>query len=487
MAAQLCYQSKSGAAETTIRMPATKASSLRSLPSIDQLLRTAVAARLRESLGLQHLTVIARKVTDEMRTEIQSQDANEHSKETLLEEAVRRLESLADRESKVDIRRVINATGVILHTNLGRAPLSESARDAVSREAAGYCTLEYDAVTGSRGKRAARAEELLVQLTGAEAALVVNNCASAALLILTVLAADGETIVSRGELVEIGGDFRVPDVMSNSGTQMIEVGSTNRTHLDDYRRALNDQTRVIMRVHPSNYRIVGFTDSPGLGELAKLAHDADVFLYEDAGSGVLVDLTKYGLGDEPVISESISAGADVVSFSGDKLLGGSQAGLIVGRRDIIDQLRTNSLYRALRADKLCLAALEATLEAHRRGALEEIPTLRMLGLSKESIETRARSIADVLADETGFAGLTTTVISGESAVGGGSGPNVHPATALLALKHASYGADELQEKLRRSSPPIICRIADGLVIIDLRTVDQQDEPDVIRALKSLAA
>jgi L-seryl-tRNA(Ser) seleniumtransferase len=468
-------------------MSATKTSSLRLLPSVDQLLRTAVAARLRESLGLPHLTTIARKVTEEMRTQIQSQASSEHSKETLLQEATRRLEALAEHESQVGIRRVINATGVILHTNLGRAPLSDSAREAAGNEAAGYCTLEYDALTGSRGKRAARAEELLIHLTGAEAALVVNNCASAALLILTVLAAEGETIVSRGELVEIGGDFRVPDVMSNSGTQMIEVGSTNRTRLDDYQRALNDNTRVIMRVHPSNFRIVGFTDAPALGELAKLAHDANVFLYEDAGSGVLVDLSEYGLGDEPVISESISAGADVVSFSGDKLLGASQAGLIVGRREIIGRLRNHSLYRALRADKLCLAALEATLEAHRRGALEEIPTLRMLALSKESIENRARSFAGILANESGPADLTATVIPGESAVGGGSGPNVHPATALVALKHATYNADALQEKLRLFSPPVICRIADGLVLIDLRTVEPREEPEVIRALKSLAA
>ena len=216
--------------------------------------------------------------------------------------------------------------------------------------------------------------------------------------------------------------------------------------------------------------------------LPTLAHDADVFLYEDAGSGVLVDLTEYGLGDEPVISESISAGADVVSFSGDKLLGASQAGLIVGRREVIDRLRKHSLYRALRADKLCLAALEATLEAHRRSALEEIPTLRMLGLSKESIETRARSIAGIFAEAASRV-LTATVIPGESAVGGGSGPNVHPPTALLALKHATYNADELQEKLRLSSPPVICRIADGLVLIDLRTVEPHDEPDVIADTK----
>ncbi|MEK6280313.1 MAG: L-seryl-tRNA(Sec) selenium transferase [Acidobacteriota bacterium] len=468
-------------------MSSTKASSLQALPSIDQLLRTEAGTNLRKALGLQHLTAIARKVTEEMRTQIQSQGSSEYTKDTLLQEAVRRLQVLSDGEALSGIRRVINATGVILHTNLGRAPLSDAARDAVAREAAGYCTLEYDANTGSRGKRAGRVENLLIQLTGAETALVVNNCASAALLILTVLARDGETIVSRGELVEIGGDFRVPDVMSNSATHMIEVGSTNRTRLEDYQRALNENTRVIMRVHPSNYRIVGFTDSPGLDELALLAHEAGVFLYEDAGSGALVDLSDYGLGDEPVISESIASGADVVSFSGDKLLGASQAGLIVGRREIIDRLRKHSLYRALRADKLCLAALEATLEAHRRGASEEIPALRMLGLSKESIETRARSFTNHLAGDPAFAGLTASVITGESAVGGGSGPNVNPSTALIALKHVNLNADELEEKLRLFSPPVIARIADDLVLIDLRTVESHDESDLIRALESLAS
>ena len=278
-----------------------------------------------------------------------------------MNEAVQAIRNLCREDALSVLRRVINATGVILHTNLGRAPLSDAARRAIAQEAAGYCTLEYDPTTGSRGKRGGYAEELLTQLTGAEAALVVNNCASAALLILTVLARDGETIVSRGELVEIGGDFRVPDVMSNSGTRMVEVGSTNRTRLEDYKRAMNDNTRLIMRVHPSNYRIIGFTDSPELSELASLAHESGLPLYEDAGSGVLSDLSAFGLSDEPIISESIAAGADVVSFSGDKLLGATQAGLIVGRREIIDRLRKHSLYRALRVDKLCLAALEATL------------------------------------------------------------------------------------------------------------------------------
>src|SRR6266851_2003818 len=331
--------------------PAT--ASLRAIPSVDQLLRSDAALELRHAVGVQRLTVIAREITDQMRAQIESGALGDRSKEALLAEGIQQLHKAGAREALAGLSRVINATGVILHTNLGRASLSAAARTAVARVAAGYCTLEYDLSTGERGKRGRRAEELLVQLTGAEAALIVNNCASAALLILTVLAHDGETIVSRGELVEIGGDFRVPDVMSNSGTRMIEVGSTNRTRLDDYQRAINDNTRLIMRVHPSNYRIVGFTAAVELAQLASLAHESGLLLYEDAGSGVLNDLSQYGLDDEPVISESISAGADVVSFSGDKLLGATQAGLIVGRREIVDLLRKHSLYRALRVDKLC--------------------------------------------------------------------------------------------------------------------------------------
>ncbi len=399
-------------------------------------------------------------------------------------QGIQQLHKAGAREALAGLSRVINATGVILHTNLGRASLSAAARTAVARVAAGYCTLEYDLSTGERGKRGRRAEELLVQLTGAEAALIVNNCASAALLILTVLAHDGETIVSRGELVEIGGDFRVPDVMSNSGTRLIEVGTTNRTRLEDYRQAINENTRLLMRVHPSNYRIVGFTTSPDLATLSSLAHEAGLFLYEDAGSGAIADLTRYGLGDEPIISDSLTAGADVVTFSGDKLLGGPQAGLIVGRSKIIECLRSNSLYRALRADKLCLAALEATLHAHRRGALNEIPTFQMLSLSAEAIEKRGRNLIQRL-EEVGPSGLKAKIIEGHSAVGGGSGPNVHPSTALVALDHEKLNANEIESRLRAASPPVISRIADGHVLLDLRTVDISDESDLITALKSL--
>lgn len=464
---------------------ASKDLTLRAIPSVDQLLRTEAVAQLRSSVGMPRLTTIAREVTEEMRREIRSEGFPEKTKDTLLNEAVRRIHSLCQREALSVLRRVINATGVILHTNLGRAPLSETARKSIAKEAAGYCTLEYDPTTGSRGKRGGHAEELLTQLTGAEAALVVNNCASAALLILTVLARDGETIVSRGELVEIGGDFRVPDVMSNSGTRMVEVGSTNRTRLDDYRRAMNDNTRLIMRVHPSNYRIIGFTDSPELPQLASLAHESGLPLYEDAGSGVLNDLSRYGINDEPIISESIAAGADVVSFSGDKLLGATQAGLIVGRREIIDRLRRHSLYRALRVDKLCLAALEATLDAHRRGAIEEIPALRMLALTKDAIEERAKSFIAKLARSSESNALMATIVAGQSAVGGGSGPNVHPPTALIALKHEHLNAGEIEKKLRLFSPSVIARIADDQVLLDLRTVDDSEEPELLASVRSL--
>ncbi len=458
---------------------------LRAIPSVDQLLRSEEVRRCRKSVGIRRLTRIAREVTDGMRLQFLTEPVADTTRDDLLKEAVQRVQSACEAEALSALRRVINATGVILHTNLGRAPLSDAARRAVANEAAGNCTLEYDPTTGSRGRRGGHVEDLLTQLTGAEAALVVNNCASAALLILTVLAGCGETIVSRGELVEIGGDFRVPEVMANSGTRMVEVGSTNRTRLDDYQRALNDKTRLIMRVHPSNYRIVGFTDSPGLSELASFAHESGLPLYEDAGSGVVNDLSAYGLGDEPLISDSIAAGADVVSFSGDKLLGAAQAGLIVGRREIIDRLRKHSLQRALRIDKLCLAALEATLDAHLRGAIEEIPTLRMLALSPEAVETRARAFISQLTDDEGSSGMTASLVAGHSAIGGGSGPNVHPSTMLVALKHSALSAAEIEGELRASSPPVISRIANDLVLLDLRTVDVSEEPDLLRAVKAI--
>ena len=463
----------------------TEISALRHVPSVDQLLRTEVARRLRDSIGLKRVTAIARTVTAEIRSLIRSNQidlaTNGHSPEVLLAEAVRRMEETAKREGETGIKRVINATGVLLHTNLGRAPLSAAARAAIE-EAAAYCNLEYDVATGTRGKRGARVESLLKDLTGAEDALVVNNCAAAALLILTVLARDGETIVSRGELVEIGGDFRVPDVMASSGTQMVEVGTTNRTHLEDYRRAINVNTRLIMRVHPSNYRIVGFASSPELSELARLAHEQDLPLYEDAGSGQLSDLSAYGVVDEPPVSESILKGVDVVSFSGDKLLGSAQAGLIAGKRAIIERLRKHPLYRALRSDKLRLAALEATLLAHRGDkATSEVPVIQMLSLPATEIEARATAVMEQLATTN----LHLALEPGDSAIGGGAAPTSNIKSAVIALTHPHKSASDLELQLRQSSPPVITRVAEDKVLLDLRTVSPEDLPALVAALKSV--
>jgi L-seryl-tRNA(Ser) seleniumtransferase len=487
---------------------------LRALPSVDALLRTPEAEALRPALGARRLTMLARSVTDELRAELRtvgdgtSGDGGtvgdggttvDGNREALLAEAARRLAHAAVRERARGLRRVINATGVVLHTNLGRAPLSEAARRAVSEEAAGYCTLEYDVETGGRGRRGARAESLLAELTGAEDALVVNNCAAAALLVLAALARDGETIVSRGELVEIGGDFRVPDVMAQSGTRMVEVGTTNRTRLSDYESAVTERTRLLMRVHPSNYRIVGFTAAPALEELARLAHERGLLLYEDAGSGALIDLAPHGLAGEPVIRESIERGADVVTFSGDKLLGSAQGGLVVGRREAVERLRRHPLYRALRADKLALAALEATLDAYRRGdAFEEIPALRMLSMTRDEIERRARAFMERLRsslDEVSPGvelkdskdSLSVELIEGESAVGGGSAPTTHPLTVLLALTHPRLSASALDARLRRNFPPVVARILGDRLVLDLRTVAEAEEAELLDALSTFSA
>ncbi|MEJ7576591.1 MAG: L-seryl-tRNA(Sec) selenium transferase [Pyrinomonadaceae bacterium] len=459
---------------------------LRLLPSIDKLLRTEAASNLREQVGREPLTQFARRVLNEMRLELEASRSNgaETTRESLLEESARRLGQAVEDERNFRLRRVINATGVVLHTNLGRAPLSSAARRAVTEKAAGYCTLEYDAERGGRGRRGARVETLLAELTGAEAALAVNNCAAAALLVLAALARDGETVISRGELVEIGGDFRVPDVMAQSGTRMIEVGTTNRTRLSDYQQAINGNTRLIVRVHPSNYRIVGFTDAPDLAELACLAHDHDMPLYEDAGSGLLFDLSDCGLEGEPIIPESIRQGADIVSFSGDKLLGGAQAGLIVGREKHIELLRRHPLARALRLDKLTLAALEATLEAYRRGtAQEEIPVLRMIAQTYAQLEQRAVNFVERLRDCS--AQYECEIVRGESAVGGGSAPTTHPPTALIRLTHPELPAHRLEQKLRQEThPPVVARLVEDRLVLDLRTVADDEEDELLEAFRN---
>jgi L-seryl-tRNA(Ser) seleniumtransferase len=466
---------------------------LRRLPAVDELLRLSASEKIARQTGAKHLTVLARAASDCLRREIlQSADngnlnGENLTRENLLVEAERLIKELWQNEQNRRLQKVVNATGVVIHTNLGRAPLSDNARKALVKEAAGYCNLEYDLESGKRGRRGARAEKLLAEITGAESALIVNNCAAAAFLILTVLSSGGETIVSRGELVEIGGDFRVPDVMAQSGATMKEVGTTNRTKISDYENAITENTRLLLKVHPSNYRIVGFTESVSVRQLADLARRKNIIFYEDAGSGAIFDLSDYGLTDEPVIRRSIADGADVISFSGDKLLGGSQSGLIVGRREAVEKIGKHPLYRALRVDKLIYAALEATFEIFRREShFEEIPVLRMLAQTNDEIKRRARNFAEKLQTRVGeTSDLRFEVIEGKSVVGGGSAPTVQPATTLVALKHRRQSVSKLEQSLRFSSPPIIARISGDEVLIDLRTVSENEENELLEILAKI--
>lgn len=466
---------------------ATQNSILRNLPSVDELLRSSQMSSLVDAVGDQYAPILARRAIELVRQEIGEKTDWKATKETLLADVESRLEALWTADRKSGINRVINATGVIIHTNLGRAPLSENASRAVDN-ASGYCTLEYDFETGKRGRRGSRAEDLLVELTGAESALIVNNCAAAAFFILTVFASGGEVVISRGELVEIGGDFRVPDVLAQSGATLREVGTTNRTKLLDYEKAIGQNTRLILRVHPSNYRIVGFTFTPAVTELAALAHKHGILLYEDIGSGALIDLSAFGLSDEPVVSRSIIAGADIVSFSGDKLLGGPQAGIIAGRREIIEQLRSHPLYRALRVDKLTYASLEATLKAYRRGtATDEIPVLQMLSSSHDQTEARVAHFLQLLREKLGDdSNLQFEVIDGSSAIGGGAAPAVQLNTKLIALTHKSYSISTLEQSLRMAEPAVIARIGDNHVLLDLRTVAKNDEQEFLDILTNLS-
>ena len=394
------------------------------------------------------------------------------------EAAARVIEALAEAalasHARGSLRPVINATGVVIHTNLGRAPIADAAIERVAAIAKGYSNLEYDVAGGERGSRTVHAESLLVSLTGAEAAIVVNNNAAATLLILTGLASGREVIISRGELVEIGGGFRVPDVMRQSGAALREVGTTNRTRVNDYVAAVSPATAMFLRVHPSNFRIEGFTERPSLEALIATARSMKVLVVEDIGSGCLVD----DLANEPSVQSSIAAGVDLICFSGDKLLGGPQAGIIAGRKELVDRLRTHPLMRALRVDKITLAILEATLAEYSAGrATSAVPVQRMLHLSPEEIEGRTQVLAAALAN----CGWRVAMISGSSAVGGGSAPGVQLPTVLLSIGRDGQSAAATEHWLRTLDPPIIARIEHDRVVLDLRTVS----PDQDGALAAL--
>ena len=453
----------------------------RVIPSIEQLLQRAAMREACDRYGRDVVVRAARDAAETLRASIARGDADAPSSESA---AIARLEAMAldaaARSGAPSLRRVINATGVVIHTNLGRAPLAEAALER-AQLATGYSNLEYDLAAGDRGSRHVHAERLLCALTGADAATVVNNNAAAALLTLSALASGREVIVSRGELVEIGGGFRVPDVLAQSGATLREVGTTNKTRLADYSAAISDRTALILRVHPSNFRVEGFTGRPRLEELSALAGSLGVPLVEDAGSGLLASLGVRALDSEPVVGASLRAGADLVVFSGDKLLGGPQAGIAVGRRNLVDRLRVHPLMRALRADKLTYAALEATLALWiSESSRAHIPVVRMLTMSVDEIDRRARALATAIA-----AGgrATCDVIDGESTIGGGSAPGSSLPTRLVAVVPDNTTAESLEQALRTGEPPIIARLQQGAVVIDLRTVEPEDDQAIVAALR----
>jgi len=446
-------------------------SDLRNLPSVDKLLQTEKAIAFIAEFG-RPLTLDALRATLEAaRTDFRLTNTIP-SEDDMLEKTGDRLRAWI----APTLSPVINASGVIIHTNLGRAPLSKVAIQAMQDVALGYSNLEYNLEKGKRGSRLSHAEELLVRLTAAESALVVNNNAAAVLLTLTGLAKRRRVLIARTQLVEIGGGFRIPDVMAQSGAKLVEIGTTNRVHLLDYQQGIAEQSiKLVMRAHRSNFAIVGFHAEPSLAEVAQVAQTAGIPVVEDLGSGTLIDTALFGLDHEPTVQESLAAGADLVTFSGDKLLGGPQAGIIVGRKDLVDKLKKHPLARAIRADKLCLAALSATLRHYLKDeALKEIPVWRMISVSEQ--ELRDRVCAWIVDLEVGEA------IQAESAVGGGSLPGQVLPTWLLALPNSR--PQKLLAKLRASDPPIVARIQDDRVVLDPRTVLPEQDEKLLAGLQS---
>ena len=472
----------------------------RKLPSVDELQHNPELVALAAKEGQAAVTDAARAVLASLRQEIAAGRLDANGVDLALsglEDAVTRRVRQASQHS---LRSVINATGVILHTNLGRAPLAASALEYICETAGAYSNLEFDVETGERGKRDVHVDRMFRKLLDeavdarvdagvparvakpAISTIVVNNNAAAVLLALNTLAENGEVIVSRGELVEIGGSFRIPDVMSKSNAILREVGTTNRTRVGDYEKAINEKTRLLLRVHRSNFQITGFTEQPQLEELVSLARQRNIALLEDLGSGALFDLRSVGVNGEPSVLDSLRQGVDVVTYSGDKLLGGPQAGMLSGRSDLIARMRSNSLFRALRVDKLTYAALEATLLAYVKGDHDAIPAVRMMRLSKEEIGTRSQAIAEGIK----FSRLSVEVLDGESVIGGGAAPSAVLPTRLLALTCEGLSADELSARLRASDPPVIARVEEGRVLLDLRTVFPAQDEALVQVIRNFA-
>jgi L-seryl-tRNA(Ser) seleniumtransferase len=500
---------------------ANKSGLFQKLPSTDELLRQPNMQALVEREGHSAVAESIRAVLANLRQEIANGriadgQIGAQLSEKSLDLALGGLSAAVERQLRqslsYSLRPLVNATGVILHTNLGRAPLAPSALDHIRATASGYSNLEFDLSTGERGKRDVHVDRLFQKLLTADrtgdrvearlgpasaerssraistaiSTIVVNNNAAAVLLALNSLAEGGEVLVSRGELIEIGGSFRIPDVMSKSNATLREVGTTNRTRAADYELAINDRTRLLLRVHRSNFEITGFTEQPELEELVALARRRNLPLMQDLGSGALFDLRSVGINGEPGVLDSLRAGVDIVTYSGDKLLGGPQAGLISGRADLVARLRSNSLFRALRVDKLTYAALEATLLAYVKCDHDAVPVLRMMRLSKDEIARRAEKIvSQVESAPVKSAHLKLELRDGESVIGGGAAPSAVLPTRRIALTHGDLSADELSARLRANTPPIIARVEEGRVLLDLRTVFPEQDASLATVLASL--
>lgn len=454
---------------------------LRDLPSVEQLLQTPKASELITTYGRTAALEAIRGALAELRDYLRSEadgsvpiTPGDIEQAQILDSAANRLKEW----TRPSLIPVINATGVVLHTNLGRAPLSPAAIQAMQSVAAGYSNLEFDLQRGQRGSRLVHAEALLQRLTGAEAALVVNNNAAALLLALTALARRGRVVIARSQLVEVGGGFRIPDVMSQSGAKLVEVGTTNRVHPRDYEEALQEPTALVVRAHHSNFRIIGFTTEPTLAEIVELSHRHGVQVLDDLGSGVLLDTARFGLSHEPTVQESLAAGADLVCFSGDKLLGGPQAGILIGKAEFIAKIKKHALARAVRADKLCLAGLSAMLLHYLKGEAErEIPIWRMISAATEQLQSRAHHWAELLG--------IGEVIHGQSTVGGGSLPEEMLSTYLLALTLPQ--PNRFLARLRAGTPPVIARVEADRVVLDPRTVLPEEEDALLASVRSALA
>ncbi|WP_370314221.1 L-seryl-tRNA(Sec) selenium transferase [Guptibacillus hwajinpoensis] len=455
---------------------------LRELPPIHQIQE----ALLNESVGseLPHnvLKQLIQQEVNDLRDSLlrDTYTGGSEGREAFQFEIMQSVRAKIGSSKEFNLKPVINATGVVLHTNLGRARLSDVAIDHLIHVAKSYSTLEYNLQKGKRGSRHTIVEDAICKATGAEAAMVVNNNAAAVFLILSALAKEKEVVVSRGELVEIGGSFRVSSIMEESGAKLKEVGTTNKTHSFDYEAAINEETAMLMKVHRSNFSIVGFTAEVEREELASIATKNQVVFYEDLGSGALFDYRDYGIGEEPTVQETLASGADLVSFSGDKLLGGPQAGMIAGRKDLINRLKKHQLARVLRVDKFTLAALEATLQQHMYEEAANIPAIRDITKSADEIRERSELFQQRL--ERKASHYSVEVVEGTSQVGGGTMPSVELPTYVIALQTDQYSVNKLEEFLRLSYTPIITRIQDGKILIDLRTVTIEEEDDILQSL-----